>query len=131
MSNTGRKPIEFPYPEPPPAPGLFPAPENERRKRAIEWWQDATVATWQLIQRGQNFDARHITELVGREYPGDGRRIGAFVRKHHKHGHIKIAGYQPSRSATSGAVVATWRPTATGIAAAETVLKNRRESSGK
>lgn len=100
---------------------LFHAEPTDWQAR-VQWWEKATIATWQLIDRGLTFDARHITDMVGREYPGDARHIARFIFESSKKGYIQLWGYAPSRSHTSNAVVAQWQPTGLGMSTAETVL---------
>lgn len=114
-----------PYPSPPrqtTEAGLFDSPTPEHYRDCVQWWDAATVAMWQLIDRGTHFDARAITDLVGREYPGDGRNIAAFLTKHAAEGNIRRVAYIPSRSSTSNAVVSLWQPTDRGRETAARVL---------
>lgn len=113
--------------------GLFPEPDRtdaEALADCIRWWDAATVAVWRLIAEGRPFDAQHITEQVGRPYPGDGRRVAAFLRRHNGDGNIRIVDYRPTRRPTSGAVVAVWQPTDKGQRIARAVLPDDAEQEG-
>lgn len=121
-----------PQPRPRRTDGLFDEPEHrdEHLADCIRWWDAATIATWRLIAEGRSFDAQHITERVGRPYPGDGRRVASFVQRHAASGHIRHIGHRPTRRPTSGAVVAIWQPTASGVRSAHTVLQDLDNSDG-
>lgn len=105
--------------------GLFDEPDLEAGEHladCIQWWDSATRAVWELIAEGRVFDAQHITERVGRPYPGDGRRVASFLTRHNRDGNIRHAGYQPTRRPTSKAVVGRWKPTEHGQHTARLVL---------
>lgn len=106
-------------------PGLFHEPDRtdaDRLADCIQWWDAATAAVWHLIAEGHPFDAYAITERVGRPYPGDARRVAAFLQRHSRDGNIRHAGFRRTRRPTSGAAVAVWQPTAQGRSTARTVL---------
>ena len=119
-----------PHPDPSPHPdsarrGLFDEPDRTPAAAlaaCVQWWDRATRAVWELIAEGRTFDAQHITERVGEPYPGDGRRVAAFLTRHHRAGNIRHAGYIPTRRTTSHAVVSRWQPTTTGQRHARLVL---------
>lgn len=109
----------------PTAPGLFPRPVSDRdRQRTaarldrLQWMQEARDAAWRLIHAGHPFDAHAITEAVGRDFPGDARRITEIIQWHARRDHIQFYEYAPTRRPTSKAVITVWEPTATGRRAA-------------
>lgn len=109
----------------PTAPGLFPRPVSirDRQRTAarlgrLQWMQEARDAAWRLIHAGHTFDAHAITEAVGRDFPGDGRRLAEIIRWHARRDHIQLYEYTRTRRPTSGAVVAVWEPTGKGRRAA-------------
>lgn len=113
--------------------GLFPEPERtdaEALADCIRWWDAATLAVWRLIAEGRQFDAQHITERVGRPYPGDGRRVAAFLRRHSAEGNIRRVDYRPTRRPTSQAIVAVWQPTERGQRTARAVLPTVTDGEG-